>query len=66
MERRYSEKLIKKCQQVIFKKTGKKICEDTAEIYLDRFALLMNVTIKIMEHETKKLKNKHHAKNHKS
>ena len=66
MDRRYSDKLIQKCQQVIFNKTGKKISEDTAELYLDRFAILMNAIIKIAEYETKKSKNKHRGKNHKN
>lgn len=65
MERRFSDKLIKKCQRVILKQTGQKISEDTAEIYLDKFVRLMKVTIKIMDQvEAKKSKNKRNAKNH--
>jgi hypothetical protein len=65
MERRYSDRVTKKCQQAIFKQTGQKISEETAEIYLDKFVRLMNVTIQIMDQaEVKKLKQKTHEKNH--
>lgn len=65
MERRYSDRVTKKCQQVIFKQTGQKISEETAGIYLDKFVRLMKVTIQIMDQiEAKKLKNKPNGKNH--
>ena len=64
MQQRFSMPLISKCQQVIFKQTGQKISEDRAVLYLEKFARLMMVTVKIMQQsEAKKSKNKSNGKN---
>jgi len=50
----FPEKLIKKCQKLIFEKSGKKISKNEAEIYLDKFGQLMKSVIKIMDQPKKK------------
>lgn len=45
----FPNELIKKCQKVISGYSGKKFTEDEAELYLDKFAKLMNVTVKIVD-----------------
>lgn len=61
MQNQFSPALIKKCQQLIFKKSGKKISKNKAELYLEKFAQLMLVTIKIKNyaHKNTKTTNSH-------
>jgi len=46
-KRTFSDELIRKCQLIILERSGKKISKDKAELYLDKFARLMKVIIKI-------------------
>lgn len=64
MEHQFPVSLIAKCQKVISTKAGFEISEDQAVLYLEKFARLMFVTIKIMKQvENKKSKNKPDGKN---
>ncbi|MFA4817109.1 MAG: hypothetical protein WC608_00095 [Parcubacteria group bacterium] len=64
MQNQFPQKLIAKCQKVISQKAGFEISEDQAVLYLEKFARLMFVTIKIMKQvENKKSKNKPNGKN---
>jgi len=49
MQSQFPQKLISKCQKLIFQKSGKKISQAQAEIYLEKFARLMMVIVKIMD-----------------
>jgi hypothetical protein len=51
MKRKFSPALIKKCQKLILKKSGKKISKDSAELYLEKLSQLMLTTIKIQNYE---------------
>lgn len=51
MKRKFSPALIKKCQKLILKKSGKKISKDSAELYLEKLSQLMLITVKINNHE---------------
>ena len=59
----YPDALIKKCQKLIFERSGVEITDDKAELYLDKFARLMMLAVKVMEQEEEKKKKK--AKNKK-
>jgi hypothetical protein len=64
MNSQFPQTLIKKCQKIISRKAGFEISEDQAVLYLEKFARLMMVTVKIMKQvEAKKSKNKIHGKN---
>lgn len=56
MNKQFPSALITKCQKLIFQKSGQKISKAKAEIYLEKFAHLMDVVIKIMDQP--KIKNK--------
>ncbi|MDO8240708.1 MAG: hypothetical protein Q7T51_01880 [Candidatus Moranbacteria bacterium] len=43
--RTYSNELIKKCQNLIFERSGKKITEDEAELHMDKLSRLGMVFI---------------------
>jgi hypothetical protein len=62
MQSQFSPALISKCQKIIFKRSGKKISKEKAELYLDKFASLMMTAVKIFE---KKEKTKNDALNKK-
>ncbi len=49
MSKQFPSPLISRCQKLIFQKSGKKISKAQTEIYLEKFAHLMNVVIKIMD-----------------
>lgn len=58
MSHPFPDKLISRCQKVISQYAGIEISEDEAVLYLEKFARLMRVTIKIMKQvEAKKSKN---------
>jgi len=58
MQNQFPQKLIAKCQRIISQKSGLEISEDQAVLYLEKFARLMMVTVKIMKQvEAKKPKN---------
>jgi hypothetical protein len=58
----YPPALVAKCQKVISQKAGIKISEDQAVLYLEKFARLMRVTVKIMQQVNSK--NKSYGKNY--
>lgn len=58
IKRTFPDELIKKCQKLIFDRSGKKITKDKAELYLDKFARLMMLAVKVMEQEEEKEKAK--------
>lgn len=65
MQSSFSPKLIKKCQNLIYKRAGIHISDNQAVIYLDKLAQLMGTVVQITKKvETEKLKIKHNGKNH--
>jgi hypothetical protein len=49
VQHQFPPALIAKCQKVISQKAGIEISEDQAVLYLEKFARLMMVTVKIMQ-----------------
>ncbi|MDD2766340.1 MAG: hypothetical protein PHH40_01080 [Candidatus Moranbacteria bacterium] len=49
MQRKYSDRLIKRCQRVMSKRAGFSITEDQAEIFLDQFAKISNIALELLE-----------------
>lgn len=49
MRRKYSEKLIRRCQRVMSKRAGFDITEDQAEVFLDQLAKIGNLAMQLWE-----------------
>ena len=54
---KYSDKLINRCQKMIFERSGKKITKDTAELYLEKLARYYMLAVKVLD-QKEKAKNK--------
>lgn len=65
MRRKFSPALISQCQRIFSKKAGFPISEDQAELYLEKFARLMMLAVKVLEREeeTKKANKKIYGQN---
>ncbi|MDO8240710.1 MAG: hypothetical protein Q7T51_01890 [Candidatus Moranbacteria bacterium] len=50
-KRTFSSELIKKCQRIIFERSGKKITKDKAELYLEKFARYFMLAVKVLDQE---------------
>ena len=46
---KFSNGLIKECQELVYKKSGKKITSNQAEVYLDDLARLGNLGLRVIE-----------------
>lgn len=49
MRRKYSEKLIRRCQRVLSKRAGFDITEDQAEMYLEQLAKIGNLALQLVK-----------------
>ena len=49
MQRKYSDKLIKRCQRIMSKRSGFDITEDQAQMYLDQLAKIGNIALQLLE-----------------
>lgn len=49
LKRTFSDELIKECQKVMYKKSGKQLTTDQAEICLDSFARLGKLALRVLE-----------------
>jgi hypothetical protein len=51
LKTKFSKPLIKKCQKLIFKKSGKRITSAQADLYLEKLSRLMITSVKIYDQE---------------
>lgn len=66
LRRVFPDELIKKCQKLIFERSGKKISKDKAEIYLEKLGRFFMLAVKVLEQEEEKKKAKALAKKKKT
>jgi hypothetical protein len=51
IKRTFPNELIKKCQKLVFERSGKKITKDKAEIYLEKLGRFFLLAVKVLEQE---------------
>jgi hypothetical protein len=52
----FPSSLITKCQKLIFERSGKKISEAKAELYLEKFARYFMLAVKVLDQKEKNKK----------
>lgn len=58
----FPNELIKKCQRLIFERSGKRITKDKAEIYLEKLGRFFLLAVKVLDQEEKEQKERNKSK----